>query len=445
MGDRWIKSLRLTVRKVGMYMESVLIWMAIAILIGVCCGLLGSAFHIGVDSATEIRAEHPWLLFTMPLIGLLIVALYKFCHTVGQGTNDILDAANDGNRLTIWLVPSIFFGTVLTHLAGGSSGREGAALQMGGSIGQNIGKLFKFKEHDLKVATMCGMAAFFSALFGTPFAAALFAIMVSSVGTFVHMAFFPCLISSLTAYVLSMRLGVEPTRFAITVPAFSVEMLARVALISCIFALLSVIFCEVMHKTEELMKKGFLADPLKRVVFGGLLLIVLTLLSGTTDYNGAGMNVIVRAVEQGQARPEAFLMKLLFTAITLSAGYKGGVVVPSFFVGATFGAVAAPFFGIPAGFGAALGLIGVFCGATNCMLSSIILSIELFGSEGVLFFALLCSICYILSGYSGLYSSQIILFSKVHADYLKVKTNHHHLNLEKPQPENMNVYREDDE
>ena len=445
MNESWLKQLKQPLVRTGMYLEAVLMWMLLAVLIGLCCGLLGSAFHIGVDVATETRAEHPWLLYTMPLIGLVIVALYERFHTTGQGTNDIIDAANDGNRLSIWLVPSIFIGTVLTHLAGGSSGREGAALQMGGSLGQRIARLFKLKDHDLKVATMCGMAGFFSALFGTPFAAALFAIMVSSVGTFVHMAFFPCLVSSLTAYTLSMKLGVTPTRFLVAVPAFSVGMMLRVAAASALFALVSVLFCEVMHKTESLMRKGFLADPWKRVFVGGLLIIALTLLSGTTDYNGAGMNVITLAVERGKAHPEAFLLKLLFTAITLGAGYKGGEVVPSFFVGATFGCVAAPFFGIPAGFGAALGLIGVFCGATNCMLSSIILSIELFGSGGVLYFAMVCSICYILSGYSGLYSSQIILFSKVRADYLNVKANHHHLGMGKDKPENNGIYRDDDE
>ena len=159
---------------------------------------------------------------------------------------------------------------------------------------------------------------------------------------------------------------------------------------------------------------------------GGCAVIALTYLCGTRDYNGAGMGVITAAVEQGSARPEAFLLKILFTAVTLSAGFKGGEVVPSFFVGATFGCVAGPLLGIPAGFAAAVGLTAVFCGATNCPLASIFLSVELFGDGGLLYFALACGISYMLSGYNGLYSSQTIVYSKLKAQYINVRTNAHH-------------------
>ena len=167
-------------------------------------------------------------------------------------------------------------------------------------------------------------------------------------------------------------------------------------------------------------------NPWVRAVTGGCAVIVLTLLCRTTDYNGAGMSVITAAVEQGTARPEAFLLKILFTAVTLAAGFKGGEVVPSFFIGATFGCAAAPLLGLPAGFGAALGLVSVFCGATNCPVASIFLAIELFGGDGVLYFALACGISYMLSGYNGLYSSQTILYSKLKAQYINVHTNAHH-------------------
>ena len=167
-------------------------------------------------------------------------------------------------------------------------------------------------------------------------------------------------------------------------------------------------------------------NPWVRAVTGGCAVIVLTLLCRTTDYNGAGMSVITAAVEQGTARPEAFLLKILFTAVTLAAGFKGGEVVPSFFIGATFGCAAAPLLGLPAGFGAALGLVSVFCGATNCPVASIFLAIELFGGDGVLYFALACGVSYMLSGYNGLYSSQTILYSKLKAQYINVHTNAHH-------------------
>jgi len=163
-----------------------------------------------------------------------------------------------------------------------------------------------------------------------------------------------------------------------------------------------------------------------RVVVGGILVVTMTFLCGSGDYNGAGMNVIASAVEHGIARPEAFVLKLLFTAVTLAAGFKGGEVVPSFFVGATFGCLMGPLLGIPAGFAAALGLVAVFCGATNCPLASIILAVELFGDGGLLYFALACGISYMLSGYNGLYSSQTIMYSKLKARYINVHTNAYH-------------------
>ena len=163
-----------------------------------------------------------------------------------------------------------------------------------------------------------------------------------------------------------------------------------------------------------------------RAAAGGLAVIALTLLVGNRDYNGAGMDIVTRAVEEGQAHPAAFLLKILFTAVTLSAGFKGGEVVPSFFVGATFGCVAGPLLGLPAGFAAALGLVAVFCGAVNCPVASILLSVELFGDGGLLYFAVACGVSYLLSGYSGLYSSQTILYSKLKAQYINVHTNAHH-------------------
>lgn len=414
-------------RRAGTYIVVVISWIMIAIVIGVFCGCVGSAFHRGVDMATEFRGEHIWLLWCMPIAGLLIIACYKLFRTEGLGTNDIIDAVHDGKGLTIWLVPSIFIGTILTHLTGGSAGREGAALQMGGAIGNYVGGVYDLEDRDLKVATMCGMAAFFSALFGTPLTAAVFAIMVISVGSFIHMAFLPCLVASVTAYLVSIIFGVSPTHYIIMFPAFTVPMFCKTAVLAAGCAGVSVLFCEFIHGMEKLFKKGPLSNPWIRVIAGGLIIIALTHICGTTDYNGAGMDIVKAAVQEGRAKPEAFILKLLFTAITLGAGYKGGEVVPSFFVGATFGCVVGPLIGIPAGFGAALGLVGVFCGATNCMISSIILSVELFGSEGVLYFALVCGISYMLSGYRGLYSSQTILFSKISTEYLEVKANHHHL------------------
>lgn len=397
-------------------------WLLLATAAGVSCGLVGTLFHVAVEYATWLREALPWLLYLLPLAGLGIVGLYKLLGTEGQGTNDIFNEVHAGGTISILLVPAIFLGTVLTHLCGGSAGREGAALQMGGSLGYRVGRLFGFDERDLRVATTTGMAAFFTALFGTPLAAAVFSIAVVSVDAFYHAAFFPALIGALEAYGVSRLFGVAPTAFAVEAPAPAAGLLVRAGLLAGLCGLLSVVFCGTIRLTEHRLAKR-IPNPWLRVFAGGCAVIVLTLLCGTTDYNGAGMEVIAAAVERGTVRPEAFLLKIVFTAVTLGAGFKGGEVVPSFFVGAAFGCFAGPLLGLPAGFAAALGLVSVFCGATNCPLASIALAIELFGSGGLLYYALVCCVSYVLSGYGGLYSSQTILHSKLKGRYINVHTN----------------------
>lgn len=418
------KAIRTALRRWGLYVRTFIKWTAAAAVIGAACGLVGTLFHFGVHEVTAFRGTHPWVLYLLPLAGLVIVGFYKLTGTDGLGTDDIIDAVHQGKLLPILLLPAIFFGTILTHLCGGSAGREGAALQMGGTIGQYLGRHFQLDDRDLRVATLAGMAAFFSALFGTPLAATVFAIMVISIGVIYHVALYPSLLAALVAYGVSIHLGVEPTRFAVSVPEQTVGMFVRVALLGVLCALVSILFCQVMHGAGHLMKR--IRNPWLRVVCGGAAIIVLTLIFGT-DYNGAGMEIVTAAVEQGTvAVPWAFLLKLIFTAITLAAGFKGGEVVPSFFVGATFGCAAAPLLRLPAGFGAAVGLAAVFCGVTNCPLASTLLAVELFGAEGLLYFALACCLSYMLSGYQGLYSSQTILYSKLKAQFINVHTNAHH-------------------
>ena len=419
--------------RAGVYLRTMIKWTIMGLVIGACCGVIGSAFHIGVHHATELRAEHPWLLWCLPLAGLGIVGFYKLTKVEGKGTNSIIDQVHLGKGLPFFLLPAIFLGTILTHLCGGSAGREGAALQMGGTIGFHTGRLLRLDDRDLRVATLAGMAAFFSALFGTPLAATVFAMMVISIGIMYDVAFIPCLTAALTAYGVSLTMGVEPTRFTVAMPELEGWMLVRVAVLAALCAVVSTVFCNVIHIVEHQMDHR-IKNSWARAVIGGVAVIALTYLCGTTDYNGAGMEVVTAAVEGGVARPEAFLLKMLFTAVTLAAGYKGGEVVPSFFVGATFGCVAGPFLGIPAGFAAALGLVAVFCGATNCPLASIILAVELFGDGGMLYFALACGLSYMLSGYNGLYSSQTILYSKLKAQYINVHTNAHHEGFPHAQP-----------
>ena len=293
---------------------------------------------------------------------------------------------------------------------------------MGGALGFGVGKLCRLDDRDLRVATTTGMAAFFTALFGTPLTAAVFAIAVVSVDAFYHAALFPSLVAALEAYGVSLLLGVEPTCFTVPAPAPAAGLLIRTAALAALCGLVSTLYCTTIHFAEHQFAKR-LPNPWVRVLAGGCAVIALTFLCGTTDYNGAGMSVIAAAVEEGTVRPGAFLWKLLFTAVTLAAGYKGGEVVPSFFVGAAFGCAVGPLLGLPAGFAASLGLVSVFCGAVNCPLASIALATELFGSGGLLYYALACCVSYVLSGYNGLYSSQTILHSKLKGQYINVHTN----------------------
>ena len=401
-------------------------WLAVAALTGVLCGLIGSAFALSVGYVTRLRSANGWLIYLLPLAGVAVASVYRALRTEGMGTDDIIDAVHLGKPLSAKLLPSIFIGTVLTHLCGGSAGREGAALQMGGTIGYWSSRALRLDDRDTRTGTLCGMAAFFSALFGTPLAATMFAIMAISVGELYHAAFIPCFTASLVAYGLSMWLGVAPVRFTAVIPTLTSSGLLRAAALAALCAWVSALFCALLHSSARHMKKH-IPNPWLRAAVGGAIVVALTLICGTTDYNGAGMDVITAAIEQGRVKPEAFALKMLFTAVTLAAGFKGGEVVPCFFVGATFGCAVAPLLGLPASFGAALGLVSVFCGATNCPIASTFLSIELFGGSGLLYFALACGVSYMLSGYGGLYSSQTILYSKLKAQYINVHTNAHHV------------------
>lgn len=393
-------------------------WAVIAIAIGAVGGVIGSLFHLSVNYATAARGDYPWLLWLMPLGGLLIVWLYRATSMEGKGTNDIINSIHFGEKVPLLLTPVIFAATVLTHLVGGSAGREGAALQIGGSIGWQVGRLFHQGDRDVRMATMCGMSAVFAALFGTPLTAAIFALEVLTVGVFYYVALIPCLISALTAYGISLLFQLPPTRFTI-LEAFPLSPvgLLQITALSVLCALVSIAFCVSMHKTDRLLQRR-LPNPYLRVLLGSAALIVLTLLCGT-DYNGAGTDVILAAVG-GTAVPWAWLLKIVFTAITIGCGFKGGEIIPSFFIGATFGCFMGGLLGIPPTFGAAVGIVAVFCGAVNCPIASIVLSVELFGAGELSYFAIACGVSYMLSGYYGIYQSQEIRYSKLRPEKIEI-------------------------
>ena len=406
---------------IGTYPAALGKWLAVGGFIGGIGGVIGSLFHIGVNYATQTRGQHPWILYLLPALGLIIAGLYRVTKVGGKDTNAVIESVHFGKNVPVLLVPVIFIATVLTHLGGGSAGREGAALQIGGGIGHTTGRLLRLGEKDLPLATLCGMSAVFSALFGTPLTATIFAMEVISVGVFYYAGLLPCLTAALMGYLVSLLMGVPPTRFTVANPGPDAWTMVLVILLAIGCAVASILFCRGLQETGRLAAK-LLPSPFVRAFVGGVLVIGLTLLVGNGDYNGAGMEVVERAMS-GQVRSWAWLLKLLFTAVTIGFGFKGGEVVPSFFVGACFGCVLGGFLGLPAGFGAAIGLVAVFCGAVNCPIASVFLSIELFGTGDLLYFAMACAISYLLSGYCGLYSSQTILYSKMRAEFINIHTN----------------------
>ncbi|MBE5922336.1 MAG: chloride channel protein [Lachnospiraceae bacterium] len=393
-------------------------WLFFAGITGTICGLVGTAFYYCVVTANQLRGAHPYLLYFLPVAGLVIIIFYHLLHMdKDRGTNLVISSIRSKEKVPLRMMVLIFFSTTLTHLFGGSAGREGAALQIGGSIGSYVGERFKLDEKDMHMITMCGMSAVFAALFGTPLTAAIFSIEVISVGIMYYSALFPCLTASLVAFGIAQAFKVKAEHYTIlAAPNLHAGSALQVAVLGVVCALVSMLFCICMHKASHLFQEK-LKNPYIRVLVGAGMIILLTLLVGNQDYNGAGSAVIERAME-GEVLPWAFLLKIAFTAITLSVGFKGGEIVPTFFVGATLGCVIAPMLGLPASFGAALGLVGLFCGVVNCPITSMILSVELFGSEHLLLFAIICTVSYMLSGTYSLYSSQKIVYSKIKAKYI---------------------------
>ena len=372
---------------------------------------------------TFLRTAHSWLILLLPAGGLVIVGLYHLFHDEKDtGTNLVISAIHSGDELPFRMAPLIFISTLITHLFGGSAGREGAALQMGGSIGNALGRLFRFDEKDKHVMIMCGMSAAFSALFGTPMAAAIFPMEMVSVGVMYYIALVPCVISSLVAHGIAVSFGVSNELFLIgEIPAFGILSSVKISVLAILCALVSILFCVILHQTGHLYKKLF-KNPYLRVFAGGCLIVLLTCLVGNQSYNGTGINIIENCIN-GTVRPEAFLLKMIFTALTLGAGYKGGEIVPSFFTGAAFGCLFGNLLGFSPTLCTAVGMTSVFCGVTNSPITSLLISFELFGYDGMPYFLLATAFSYMLSGYFGLYRSQKIVYSKYKTNYINKATH----------------------
>lgn len=376
-----------------------------SIAVGVICGGIGGAFAKSISFVTELRAEYGWVLYLLPFGGLLTVLIYKLTKTEGIGTDRAIESATGKARTPVVLMPVIFASSVMTHLFGGSAGKEGAALQLGSGAAELVAKLVKADEKLHNALAVCGMAALFSAAFGTPVGACVFALEVAVVGKMNLFAAFPSVVSSFTAYCISSAMGVSPERFTVnSSPDFGIAVLIKTVAISLLVSAAAGAFCQILRSGKRLSAK-LIKNPYLRILAGGCLIIVLTLIFGT-DYNGGGMFLIERIFEEGFVRPEAFLLKIIFTVITVCTGFKGGEIVPSFVIGATLGAVLSGLFGLPIAFCAAIGMVAFFSAVTNCQLASALIAVELFGANGFVFFAVAAFSARIILPKISLYNKQ---------------------------------------
>lgn len=397
-------------------------WMGLAILTGLVVGGASGVFAGCIKAATEFRSAHVWIFLFLPLAGLLIVFMYEKLGRQDGGTNQVLATIKSKDDVPFLSAPLIFISTLLTHLTGGSAGREGASIQFGGSIGNWLGKLVHLDEFDHHVMIMCGMSAAFAAVFGTPMAAAVFAMEVVSVGVMYYAALLPCVVASIIAAEFATGMGIDPETFPVDrIPALTVESGIKMVVIAVGCGILSILFCIILKAVAEIYSK-YLKNPYVRVVVAAALIIVLTILLNTKDYMGAGSGLIAKAIEKGEARPLDFLWKMILTALTMRAGYRGGEIVPAFSVGATFGCIAGELLGFSPELAAAASMVALFCGVTNCPVTAMLISFELFGFTGGAYYLIAISISYAVSGYYSLYKDQTIVYSKYKARYINRKT-----------------------
>ncbi len=397
-------------------------WTLLSILVGGIVGVISSAFAHVLSAMATYRKGYPWFLFLLPIAGIVIVWLYKKFGKDDGGTNQVFSTVRARDEVPVTAAPLIFVSTALTHLTGGSAGREGAAIQLGGSLANQLGRWIKLDEEDTHVIVMCGMSAGFAALFGTPMAAAIFSLEVISVGIMYYTALMPCMMASLTAVGVAEALGVHAESFYIAqIPHLTPMNGVKMGIVAIACAVISIVFCMVLKKVGKGYGK-WLKNKYLRIVVASGIIIGLNLMLKTTDYMGPGAELIVRAVEYGEARPLDFFWKLLLTALTMKAGFKGGEIVPSFCIGATLGCVLGQVLGLAPGLCAACGMVAVFCGVTNCPITSMLIAFELFGFEGVSYFLIAIAVSYATSGYYGLYKDQTIVYSKYKAKFVNQKT-----------------------
>lgn len=377
--------------------------------VGVLAGLSSAAFLEALDWATDTRVAHGWLLFGLPLAGFVVGLIYHYGGgRSAEGNNLILDEIHDPKA---WvphrMAPLVFIGTVLTHLFGGSAGREGTALQMSGSLTDGFARAVRLGPADRRILLIAALAGGFGSVFGVPLAGCVFALEVQSVGRIRYDAIVPAFTASLVGDLVVRGLGVHHTPIP-EIAAFDLTsvLLAKVLLAGLAFGLTALVFIELTHGIKALFRATVRWAP-ARPLIGGVLVIALTYLVGTRDYLGLSLPLIGESLTVGgSVVAGAFALKLVFTAVTLGSGFHGGEVTPLFVIGATLGAVLGDLLGVPAPLLAAVGFVAVFAGATNTPLACTVMGIELFGTGPIVLLTTACIVSYVVTGDRGIYTGQ---------------------------------------
>jgi H+/Cl- antiporter ClcA len=392
----------------GLIFFNSLKWLLFSALLGSLIGSASAFFLVSLNWVTQWRESHLWIIFLLPLAGLIIgLCYYYWGKSVVKGNNLLIEELQQPkNIIPLIMAPLIYGATIVTHLFGGSAGREGTAVQIGGALADQFTRFFKFKPRDRRIILICGISAGFASVFGTPLAGAVFGLEVFVVGSLVYSAILPAFITAVFAHYVCVAWGVGHTHYVIgQIPEMSALNILLALGGGIIFGLAARSFSALNHGLTNLFSK--IKYPPMRPVIGGLVLVAIIYLIGTTKYIGLGIPTISASFAAQQAY-YVFAIKLALTALTLSAGFKGGEVTPLFFIGATLGSFLSVFIPLPVGLLAGMGFVAVFAGAANTPLACILMGMELFGTASGMYIALACVTAYLFSGHTGIYRSQRI-------------------------------------
>lgn len=389
-------------------------WIMLGGLIGLIIGSTTALLLTTNDFLGDVRKQNNWLIYFLPVAGIVIGYIYKnYGKKAGndatKGNNLVFEGVQGKAKVLRRMGPIVYFGTFLTVLFGGSTGREGAAVQMGGSVAEGINQFFKVNPLDTTILLMSGISAGFGAAFGTPITGAIFGMEVIALGKLKYEAIVPCLIASYAGHYTTVAVwGVEHESFVIeTVPKLTPLAFSKVIFLSILFSLVALLYCQLRHGIQKYSEKITNKNHIIRSFVGGLIIVALTLLIGSTEYNGRGLDMLEQSFTE-EVPAYAFLAKLVFTAVTLGTGFVGGEAIPLFFMGATLGNALYAIINLPLSFLAALGMIAAFCAGANTPISAFLLALEMFDGKGIEFFFVACITSYLFSGHHGLWPSQAI-------------------------------------